>query len=352
MGPTEFLCQHVACVSGERPKLKLGREEVKWVVPCWQPTGYGPVHPIKLTEPRTGAHRPVALACAEVGRCLRDAAAPRKRDVSSRCFIFGNPLIPPVGRCDGGTTGAWASESHCGRALYRASTAKVAATRSVTVAASRPADRSGSDIAHLSLSRAAPSARLSSVNSCVTLTLFVGGFRTMAETIRSGGSGERVLQKLIERRVEVFYSHAKQPRFQTSAQPSPPVSLRAPRSKQYHSPAGSASAGVGSPSRWLRSMTCSFDAERSFNSYARHLAMNSTGVIAPTAARTWTRTGIADRSRVRMTRRRSSMHHSPFPSCSGHHTVTSCDVQARLRRPRLGPPSVVASTTVIAWPHR
>ena len=68
-------------------------------------------------------------------------------------------------------------------------------------------------------------------------------------------------------------------------------------------------------------MTCSFDAERSFNSYARHLAMNSTGVIAPTAARTWTRTGIADGSRVRMTRRRSSMHHSPFPSCSGqqHH---------------------------------
>ena len=33
--------------------------------------------------------------------------------------------------------------------------------------------RSGSDVAHLSLSRDAPSARSSSVNSCVTLTPFV-----------------------------------------------------------------------------------------------------------------------------------------------------------------------------------
>ena len=87
---------------------------------------------------------------------------------------------------------AWASESHCGRALYRASTAKVAAARSVTVCRVSPGrSRSGSDIAHLSLSRAAPSARLSSVNSCVTLTLFVYLVRmwnrTMSETIRSGG---------------------------------------------------------------------------------------------------------------------------------------------------------------------
>ena len=35
-------------------------------------------------------------------------------------------------------------------------------------------------------------------------------------------------------------------RFQTSAQPSPPVDLVAPRSKQYQIPFGSASAGVGS----------------------------------------------------------------------------------------------------------
>jgi len=54
-----------------------------------------------------------------------------------------------------------------------------------------------------------------------------------------------------------LYSHAKQPRFHTSAQPLPPVSFLAPRSKQYHSPTGSASAGVGSPSKRQRSMKCS-----------------------------------------------------------------------------------------------
>ena len=64
-----------------------------------------------------------------------------------------------------------------------------------------------------------------------------------------------------------------------SAQPSPPVSLRAPRSKQYVSPLGSASAGVGSPSSRHRPMKCSCEAERSFNSAARHLAMNSYGVM-------------------------------------------------------------------------
>ena len=53
--------------------------------------------------------------------------------------------------------------------------------------------------------------------------------------------------------------------FQTLAQPSPPVSLRAPRSKQYSSPAGSASAGVGWSSSRHRSMKCSWDAERSFS---------------------------------------------------------------------------------------
>ena len=76
-----------------------------------------------------------------------------------------------------------------------------------------------------------------------------------------------------------LYSHAKWWRFHTSAQPSPPVSLRAPRSKQYVSPVGSASAGVGSPSSRHTSMKCSCEAERSFNSAARHLAMNSYGVM-------------------------------------------------------------------------
>ena len=253
--------------------------------------------PDQTHRTRTGAHHTVALACAEVGRCLRDAAAPGKRDRDEypvqQMFHLRespHPTRRPL---------RW---RHHGPHGHQRATAGAHCTGQ---APRRSPPRAPS-----------PSAASRSVR-------------------------------------RPLYSHAKQPRFQTSAQPSPPVSLRAPRSKQYHSPAGSASAGVGSPSKWLRPMTCSFDAERSFNSYARHLAMNSTGVIAPTAARTWTRTGIADRSRVRMTRRRSSMHHSPIPSCSGHHTVTSCDVQARLRRPRLvGPPSVVASTTVIAWPHR
>ena len=77
-----------------------------------------------------------------------------------------------------------------------------------------------------------------------------------------------------------LYSQAKWWRFHTSAQPSPPVSLRAPRSKQYASPVGSASAGVGSPSSQHRSMKCSCAAERSFNSEARHLVMNSCGVMS------------------------------------------------------------------------
>ena len=78
-----------------------------------------------------------------------------------------------------------------------------------------------------------------------------------------------------------LYSQAKQPRFQTSAQPSPPVSFLAPRSKQYDSPVESASVGVGSPSSRQRSLKCDCDAERSFNSDARHLAMNAPGVIVP-----------------------------------------------------------------------
>lgn len=59
-----------------------------------------------------------------------------------------------------------------------------------------------------------------------------------------------------------LYSHAKQPRFRAPAQPSPPVFFRAPRSKQYHSPAGSASVGVGSPSSLHRSLKCDCEAER------------------------------------------------------------------------------------------
>ena len=43
-----------------------------------------------------------------------------------------------------------------------------------------------------------------------------------------------------------------------------------------------ASAGVGSPSKWHRSMKCSCDAERSFSAEARHLVMKAWGVTAST----------------------------------------------------------------------
>ena len=76
-----------------------------------------------------------------------------------------------------------------------------------------------------------------------------------------------------------LYSHAKQPRFETSAWPSPPVSFRAPCLKQYQPPAGPALVGIGSPSGRQGAMKCDCAAQGSFNSDARHLAMNSPGVI-------------------------------------------------------------------------
>ena len=81
MGPIEFLRKIVARILGARSKLELGRQKVdEWVVPCWQPTVHGPVHWTKLTEFRTGARRRAALACPEIGRCLRnDAAGKRER---------------------------------------------------------------------------------------------------------------------------------------------------------------------------------------------------------------------------------------------------------------------------------
>ena len=172
---------------------------------------------------------------------------------------------------------AWATE------------ANDAATRSVSDCRVSPGRRrSGSENAHFSLSRVAASARSSSSNSCVRLTLFVQLVRirnrTMSDTISSGGfssasaycrSWLNAASRLARR---PLYSQAKWWRFQTSAQPSPPTSLRAPRSKQYVSPVGSASAGVGSSSKWHRSMKCSCEAERSFSSEARHFVMKSFGV--------------------------------------------------------------------------
>ena len=124
-----------------------------------------------------------------------------------------------------------------------ASSAKVAAARSVNACRLSPGrSRSGSDSAHLSLSRALASARSSSANSWVSLTLLVQLVRirkrAMSETISSGGFSNasaywRSWLKAVSRLACLpLYSHAKQCRFQTSAQPPPPVSLRAPRSKQ------------------------------------------------------------------------------------------------------------------------
>ena len=76
-----------------------------------------------------------------------------------------------------------------------------------------------------------------------------------------------------------LYSQAKWWRFQTSAQPAPPVSFCNPRSKQYVSPDGSASVGVGSPTRRHKSMKCACDPARSVSADARHLLMNSYGVM-------------------------------------------------------------------------
>ena len=110
-----------------------------------------------------------------------------------------------------------------------------------------------------------------------------------------------------------LYSQAKWRRFQTSAQPSPPVSLRAPRSKQYASPVGSASAGVGSPRSRHRSMKCSCDAELSFSVEARHLAMNSCGVMGAFS--------VADDDRRPPRRADSHLRirtHSPDPEQAAH----------------------------------
>jgi hypothetical protein len=72
---------------------------------------------------------------------------------------------------------------------------------------------------------------------------------------------------------------AKQPRFQTSAQPWPPVVLVAPFSKVYHVPAGSASVGVGWPKSAHRSLKCDCVAALSVRVDAFHLSMNCCGPL-------------------------------------------------------------------------
>ena len=124
-----------------------------------------------------------------------------------------------------------------------ANDAKVSAARSVSACRVSPGrSRSGSESAHLSLLRLAAFVRSSSSNSWTTLTLLVQLVwmrnRAMSETISSGGfssasayclSWAKAASKLARL---PLYSQAKQCRFHTSAHPPPPVSFRAPRSKQ------------------------------------------------------------------------------------------------------------------------
>ena len=123
-----------------------------------------------------------------------------------------------------------------------ASSANVAAALAVSVwRVMSGRSRSGSLIAHLSLLRAAGSARSSSANSWTRLTALVQLVwmrnRAMSETISSGGfsSARAYCRSCAKARSRLawrpLYSHAKWWRFQTSAQPSPPPSLRAPFSK-------------------------------------------------------------------------------------------------------------------------
>ena len=95
---------------------------------------------------------------------------------------------------------------------------------------------------------------------------------------------QRVLPELAEGRVEVRALPLVLP---GEVVPLPDVGpavaarvLARARSKQYVSPVGSASAGVGSPSSRHRSRKCSCDAERSFSSKARHFVMKACGVTA------------------------------------------------------------------------
>jgi len=76
-----------------------------------------------------------------------------------------------------------------------------------------------------------------------------------------------------------LYSQAKNPRFQTSAKPSPPASFSAPFSNAYQEPVGSACVGPGSPSRAHRSRKWDWADARSPVVTPRHFAANSDGVI-------------------------------------------------------------------------
>ena len=128
-----------------------------------------------------------------------------------------------------------------------------------------------------------------------------------------------------------LYSQAKQPRVHTSAQRSLPESLRAARSKRYYSLVGSASAGVGSPSRRHKSMKCFCHADRPFNSEACHLVIDSPGAMVPIVS-TKKPVGGGDTSRAPISRYRSSKPVSPFVSCFIHLAMAPSNLQTRMRR--------------------
>ena len=107
----------------------------------------------------------------------------------------------------------------------------------------------------------------------------------MSDTISSGGfsSATAYCWSWAKARSRSFfgplYSQAKQPRRQTSAQPSPPAVLLAPFSKANHSPLGSAEIGSGTSRSAQRSLKWDWEAERSFSSTPCHLAMKSCGFM-------------------------------------------------------------------------
>ena len=105
--------------------------------------------------------------------------------------------------------------------------------------------------------------------------------RRRSETISSGGCASAYCRSCATAASRLarwpLYSPATQERFQTSAQPSPPVSWRAPRSTQYVAPVGSASAAGGSSRSRQRSRQCSCAADRSCSGASRHVALKACG---------------------------------------------------------------------------
>jgi|GEM_PF-6599023 len=90
---------------------------------------------------------------------------------------------------------------------------------------------------------------------------------------------EKLLVRLLQTAALALVFPGELAFIQTSAQPSPPPVLCAPRSKVYQAPSGSAAAGLGWPSNSQRSRKCCCAAERSESCAFFHLAMNSCGVM-------------------------------------------------------------------------